>query len=387
MLARGARKFCFLGRSGCDKPSAQSLVSRLRFAGAMVTVVRGDVSSVADVNAAVAACNGSPIGGVIQAAMGLQEALFTSMTSKAWQTAIQPKWAGTWNLHNALEKETLDFFLLTSSMSGSIGTATESNYCAANAFLDAFARWRRAQGKPAISIGLGMISEVGYLHENSEIEALLLRRGIHPLNEDEFLQVIDMSLGGTSTTDNVDIYHECHSSEESHILTGLEPLGFRKLMAQGFDVSLEVTQDPRASILSAAVAAEMEARNAVGQIHAADLSRLADLAPWLKEVPANIFSAFASEVDAVSLQDAVLRLTKKRFSNLILMPSDQIDGHKPISQFGVDSMIASEFRTWFWGTFKADMPILNILSPQNDLNSLAEIVVAKLDESSKFGNS
>ncbi len=81
----------------------------------------------------------------------------------------------------------LDLFLLTSSVSGTVDTATESNYCSANGFLDAFARWRRSRGQPCVSVGLGMISEVGYLHENLEIEALLLRRGIQPLNEDEFL--------------------------------------------------------------------------------------------------------------------------------------------------------------------------------------------------------
>ncbi|KAF4619055.1 hypothetical protein G7Y89_g14793 [Cudoniella acicularis] len=316
--------------------------------------------------------------------MGLHEALFSSMTSKAWQTAIQPKWTGTWNLHNALEEKTLDFFLLMSSMSGSVGTATESNYCAANAFLDAFASWRRSQGKPAVSIGLGMISEVGYLHENPEVEALLLRRGIQPLNEDEFLQVVDMSLAGTAIGNNEsDAYHERHSSEESHILTGLEPLGFQKLIAQGFDVSLEVVQDPRASILLASIAAEMEAQNTASQRHATDLYGLADAAPWLQQVPANIVSAFVSEIEALSVQDAVLRLTKKRFSNLILMPADQIDGHKPLSQFGVDSMIAAEFRTWFWGTFKVDIPFLDLLSPQKNLNSLAEFVALKLDGPSK----
>jgi hypothetical protein len=60
--------------------------------------------------------------------------------------------------------------------------ATESNYCATNGFLDAFARWRRSQGQIAVSIGLGIISEVTYLNENPDTEALLLRRGIQPLN-------------------------------------------------------------------------------------------------------------------------------------------------------------------------------------------------------------
>ena len=90
MMARGARNFVFLGRSGADKPSAQELVSRLKSNGATVDVVRGDVSQAADVTAAVSAClaTGRQIGGVIQAAMGLHEALFTRMPNEAWYVVL-----------------------------------------------------------------------------------------------------------------------------------------------------------------------------------------------------------------------------------------------------------------------------------------------------------
>ncbi|RYP11736.1 hypothetical protein DL765_007632 [Monosporascus sp. GIB2] len=132
-------KFVFLGRSDYDKPSAKTMVSRMESMGASVTVkvVRSDVSKAADVTAAAKTCQTiGVIGGVVQAAMGLHEALFQHMSNEAWHTIIQPKWAGTWNLHNALavdgRDKQLDFFHLTSSVSGSVGTATESNYCAAN---------------------------------------------------------------------------------------------------------------------------------------------------------------------------------------------------------------------------------------------------------------
>ncbi|KAK8070927.1 putative polyketide synthase [Apiospora hydei] len=258
MVARGARKFVFLGRSGCDKPSAQQLVSRLQSAGATVTVVRGDVANAEHVRNAVAACTAlGPIGGVVQAAMGLKEALFTTMTNDAWHTGIQPKWSGTWNLHYALEghDDALDFFAMTSSLSGSCGTATESNYCAANGFLDAFAQWRRSHHKPAVALGLGMISEVGYLHENPEIEALLLRKGIQPLNEEEFLQVFDLGLAGPGG----DFDFAAHRGSQTpalnlaHILTGLEPLGIRKLMDKGFDVNNGIMEDARTSLLAASL--------------------------------------------------------------------------------------------------------------------------------------
>lgn len=86
MVTRGACKFVFLGRSGADKPSARELVTRLEQSGATLGVVRGDVSSAEDVKAAVAACvaSGAQVGGVVQAVMGLHEALFTRMPNSTW---------------------------------------------------------------------------------------------------------------------------------------------------------------------------------------------------------------------------------------------------------------------------------------------------------------
>jgi hypothetical protein len=69
----------------------------------------------------------------------LQEALWTSMPNEWWHTGIDPKlFIGSWNLCDALQVRTanLDFFVMTSSVSGSVGTAAEVNYSAANYFLD-----------------------------------------------------------------------------------------------------------------------------------------------------------------------------------------------------------------------------------------------------------
>lgn len=204
MMSRGARKFVFLQRSGCDKSSAREFVDWLRQEGAYAVVVKGDVTKLDDVVAGIAACKdlGGPIGGVLQAAMGLHEDIFSAMTSEAWHESVRPKWAGTWNLHTALEghDEALDFFLMTSSMNGTTGLPTESNYSAANAFLDSFAHWRRSQGKPAVSLALGMVSDVGYLHENPKIEELLLRRGTQPLSENDVLLLADIAIGGSAVT-------------------------------------------------------------------------------------------------------------------------------------------------------------------------------------------
>ncbi|KAI3316485.1 polyketide synthase-like protein [Xylariaceae sp. AK1471] len=374
MMARGAKNFVFLGRSGCAKPEAKQLVAVLRNAGASVDVVTGDVADRDAVDRAVVACKaaGRMIGGVVQAAMGLREAVFSSMANEAWHIGVRCKWAGTWNLHDALEShaESPEFFLMTSSNSGSVGVATEANYCAANGFLDAFARWRRSRGQPAISIGLGMISEVGYLHENPNIEAILIRRGVQAMPEDEFLQLIDFGL-----SQDLSFYHRMPQDEDTvtgHILSGLESVGFRKLLAQGFDVTNLPLQDPRSSRLAESLSTEQRNMAAAGK-------ETGSFGVGGKEM--DLILSLREETDPDKVYGMILQLVRGHFANLILIPADQIDDSSLLAQFGLDSMLAAEFRTWFWGTFKIDISFLDILGSKNSLRSLVGLVQAHVQSS------
>lgn len=79
-----------------------------------------------------------------------------------------------------------------------------------------------------------MISAVGYLHENPELEALLLHKGIQAIDEDELLQIIDMALSLKMTKS-----HAYHAFAQSHVLTGLEPLGLKELRKKDFATNTE----------------------------------------------------------------------------------------------------------------------------------------------------
>lgn len=356
MVKRGAKKFVFIGRSGTDRKPAKMLVDDLEVSGASVEVVRGDVGNYADVQKAVDFIQG-PIGGVIQAAMGLNEALWSAMPIKYWHTGIDPKLIGSWNLYNAIQGRSndLDFFLMTSSVSGSVGTATEGNYCAANYFLDVFARFLKSKGLPGISVGLGMISEVGYLHENPEIEALLLRKGIQAINEDELLQIIDISISHKGTT-SYDGY------AAGHVLTGLEPLGMKLLRKAGFAGTNPILNDPRAILLAAALDSEADS----------DLKNNSGL-------PNEVATALESG-SADAILAAVMGLIMNRFSNLVLLQMDKIDVGRTLSKFGMDSMLAAEFRTWFYQAFKVDIPFLTLLAESTTLNTLGELVCEQIGE-------
>lgn len=279
------------------------------------------------------------------------------MSNQYWHTSIDPKVIGTWNLHNAIKGKDseIEFFLMTSSVSGSVGTATESNYCSANYFLDVFARYRRGLGLPATSIGLGMISEVGYLHENPEIEALLLRKGIQAMNEDELLQVVDIALSSDAI-----IPHAYDHSAHAHVLTGLEPFGLKELRKKGFEGTNLTLHDPRAAILARA------------------LDGQADLAYKDQDgnLPVEVVDALEK---GVRLADAVLTHVVKRFANLVLLLLEQVDVSKPLADYGMDSMIAAEFRTWFFQTFHVDIPYLTLLNKSTTLLSLSEAVTADVE--------
>jgi len=282
------------------------------------------------------------------------------MSNNFWHTGIDPKVQGTIHLHQAIQGRdgALEFFLMTSSVSGSVGTATESNYCAGNYFLDCFARYRQSQGLPATSIGLGMISEVGYLHENPEIEQLLLRKGIQAINEDELLQIIDIAL-----SDKSQIPHAYDALAHSHILTGLEPFGLKEMRKKGFEGSNPTLNDPRAAVL---------ARALDGQNDLASKGQTGRL-------PAEV----AAQIEGGStVPDAILNFIAKRFSNLVLLPLDKVEVAKPLTGYGMDSMIAAEFRSWFFQSFKVDIPFLELLSKTVTLSTLSQTVVTEIEQDS-----
>ena len=277
------------------------------------------------------------------------------MSEEYWHSGIDAKVLGTWNLHTALsgKEDQLDFFIMTSSVAGSIGTATEGNYCASNHFLDNFAKYRRHLGLPAISLGLGMISEVGYLHEHPEIEELLLRKGIRPINETELLGIFDSVLSEPRSSSD-----KANHLADAHVLTGLEVTGLQAQRDQGFDGYRQVIDDPRASIL---------------------LQSFNESNPQLtySANPGKLLSAKVDEIlqsGGNNLRDTVQSIVAEKMSNLILLPADSINPNTPLSSFGMDSMLAAELRTYIFQAFGVDVPFQTLMGKRMDISSVAEVI-------------
>ncbi|KAI1353772.1 KR domain-containing protein [Xylaria sp. FL0043] len=159
MARHGAKHIIVCNRSGTSDDTSARVVRSCFTYGCHIAESRGDVSDYDYVRSIFTSASERKIAGVIQGAMVLRDKPYEIMTNEDYHQAVECKVRGTWNLHKASRDQPLDFFTMLSSISGVVGNKGQANYAAANAFLDAFAHYRQAQGRPANSVDLGAIED------------------------------------------------------------------------------------------------------------------------------------------------------------------------------------------------------------------------------------
>ncbi|XP_063159551.1 uncharacterized protein LOC134497669 [Candoia aspera] len=104
-----------------------------------------------------------PVKGIFHSAMVLNNGRLETLTMSHFEEVLSPKIAGAINLHHVMRGHDLDHFVCYSSFSSFLGSPTQSNYAAANSFLDLFCHYRRNSGLAGQSINWGDIN-TGSLH-------------------------------------------------------------------------------------------------------------------------------------------------------------------------------------------------------------------------------
>ncbi|MFF7993529.1 amino acid adenylation domain-containing protein [Kitasatospora xanthocidica] len=210
LVKRGARRLILVGRTALPERSQWAYTDPQSPAGERIAFLRelqalGAEPLLAPVDVTDEAAMAGwladyrerqrpPIRGVFHLAGQVKDTLLAQMDRTAFDAGYAPKVAGGHLLHRLLREEPLDHFVLFASVASLLTTAGQTNYAAGNAFLDALAHHRRADGLPALSLdwgpwATGMIEELGLVAHYRDA------RGMSSLPPDAGTAVLERVLG------------------------------------------------------------------------------------------------------------------------------------------------------------------------------------------------
>ncbi|MGD3110464.1 type I polyketide synthase, partial [Streptomyces sp. YGL11-2] len=191
---RGVRHLLLASRRGAEADGAAELVAELTQHGAQVTLAACDLADRAAVRRLLAEVPAQhPVTAVVHSAGTLDDGVIESLTPERISAVLRPKADAVWHLHEATSDLDLAAFVVFSSLSGTVGAAGQGNYAAANAFLDALAQLRRAQGLPGLSLAWGPWEPTAGMTGGLTDEDLdrLARRGTPALTEEQGTALFD----------------------------------------------------------------------------------------------------------------------------------------------------------------------------------------------------
>ena len=206
LVSAGARHLTLMDRD----PQRRRSVDWVRRASTLlfleqeceIEIVSGDVAEAADVARCVDGLE-RPLKGVFHFAGALDDRLLANMPPESVAAVFAPKARGALNLHRATRGHPLDHFVLGSSTAATFGSPGQINYCAANAYLDGLAAWRRRQGLPALSYNMAAIAEVGMASRSRHVLRMARAGGMPPISTQSAIANLDYALRKLPHCDNL----------------------------------------------------------------------------------------------------------------------------------------------------------------------------------------
>ncbi|MFE7132363.1 type I polyketide synthase [Streptomyces sp. NPDC057638] len=197
----GVRSLLLTSRRGTAADGAGELAAELTALGATVRIEACDAADRDALERALATVpEDRPLTAVVHTAGVLDDGVIPSLTPERLDTTLRPKMDAALNLYELTKDRDLAAFVLFSGAAGTFGGAGQANYAAANAFVDAFARWARDRGMPAVSLAWGpWVADSGMTGTLTEADlARMEQAGLKPLTPALGLGLLDFAL----TTDH-----------------------------------------------------------------------------------------------------------------------------------------------------------------------------------------
>ncbi|KAK4062465.1 uncharacterized protein Triagg1_9951 [Trichoderma aggressivum f. europaeum] len=357
MISKGAKNIVAVSRNVEGNPGAVSLLQDAEEAGCNLQLRNCDISSEDGFSEFLRQISTSlpPIRGVVHAAAVLEDTVLERMTFAQWRRAVEPKVAGTRNLHKHLPKD-VSFFVLLSSITGVVGHSSQANYAAANTFEDALARHRVAAGLAATSIDLPAIRGVGMVADDDDAHRRIESLGTESLSIDSVLGIIgaaierDMNLQQRRSG-------KAKSPNEAQVIAGLLPWS---LLAP----EANITRDRRFGTLR--LARSSSSSEAFSDDTTMDPTALLIHGLHIKKGGAPMEEAREKVAGGIAA----------RLASIFNVPVESIDQGAAISAHGVDSLVAVDLRNWLATASKAKLSIFDIMQ-SSSLREFAGLVVER----------
>ncbi|XP_030339725.1 highly reducing polyketide synthase PKS6-like [Strigops habroptila] len=302
-----------------------------QYKGSKILFVQCDVTSTNDVEKAFQSIAnifaGSPIKGVFQSAVVLHDGYLEVLKLADFQKVLSPKVAGTLNLHWATRGHELDYFVCYSSVTSFLGNSTQTNYAAANSFLDIFCHYRRNCGLSGQSINWGALN-LGVLLNQNHLQSILESKGI------DILQV-----------------HEIHEYLRKSLLMNNPQQAIVKLNYQAL------------------------VRHALSQIMSLKSRFLSFLSEEFRSTPETSEKTQVQDAALIKSEDYITSLV----SELTSFSPDDLTMNTALSSLGLDSMLAMTIQNRVFQERKVNIPLVKLLDPHTTLSNL----VVVLEETSK----
>ena len=313
LAQHGAGSIALVGRRGMETPGAAERALELRALGADVRVYATDVADAALLEVVLDDIRRSqpPLRGVVHAASAIADALASELDEAGIAALLRPKLGGAIALDQLTRDDPIELFLLFSSATTILGAPGQGVYVAANLALEAMARHRRAQGKPALAIAWGPIEDTGYLAERPETRDALARRlGTNPM-------------------------------PSTQALAALQPITESGMPAVAFAETSWNEARCFLPILAAPLFAEVRADESSLPGNDSLIDRLA-------------------EVDAEEALALLKTAVAEEAANILRLPVAEIDLLRPLSEMGMDSLMAVELRLALEGRLRIDPPLMSL---------------------------
>ncbi|KAF3104358.1 Highly reducing polyketide synthase gpy1 [Orbilia oligospora] len=361
MASYGARHLILATSSVSRALESSELLQQLSSYGCNARVEVCDVGDFAAVERLVAAIN-IPVGGVIHSALRLSDRFFEDITLEDFDVVFGPKVNGSLNLHTCLLNHDLDFFVMLSSGCGVLGNEGQSNYSAGSTFLDTFARYRQSLGLAASSIDLGYVEDVGNISDRPEIQASLLSRGLRPITVRDVLRVVEGAIAtGSPKNPTVTKGSSYDGFSQSQIVLSFGMIDKTTAEWQSWSKDakfglLRSRATDNAAINHNSDSGEVAVQTTVKAFRNT-LSRLADV----------------SEGKEAVLQPIVCSALVAKLAQVLSMKIGEIQVTRSAVQYGMDSLIAIDVRSWARYAFQIDLPINDLTNPYSIQDLAARI--------------